>query len=104
MKYTGEPGYWNLTQYRKAKKLALRGKFGFYPRLDKFTGEPVMFIMCNNLRKLQILCSKYVQCPGHFIRTIKKRRYGYYYIRIIDIYLERWVRYMRRRDDWKSIR
>ena len=102
-KYSYLPGYWNLKQYRKARSYAKKG-FGIYPRLDGETMEPVMFVMCKNLRKLQILCSKYIQCPGYFIRTIKCKRYGYYYVRLVDFYLERWVKYMTRKDDWKLIR
>lgn len=104
MNHRENPGYWNLAQYRIAKKQVVKGNVGLYPRLDGNTAEPVMFVMCKNLNKLQILCSKYIQCPGHFIRTIKRKRYGYYYVRLIDIYLERWVRYMKRHEDWKWVK
>jgi hypothetical protein len=96
------PGYWNLKQYRKAKSCVKRGKPGFYPKIC-WDGKTSLFVFHRSLERLQILCSAYIKCPRYFIRTNKRKRYGYYYVRLVEPYMERWIRYMNTHDDWKSV-
>lgn len=97
-----DPSYWNLAQFRLARKRAIKGSTGIWPKTDR-RGQLVIYVMHRNLHKLQILCSKYIECPGHFIRAQKKKRYGYFYVRLFDFYAAKWLKKMERDSSWKKV-
>lgn len=86
-------GLINIEQYRKAKKKVKSGRVGIYPKIDA-KGELVYFLMHRKMKTMQILCDNYIDCPRHFIRLHKKKKYGYFYLRLSEQHAVKWRKIM----------
>lgn len=92
---------YNLDEYRKAKKRAMRGLIGVYMYKSHSVGSVVVF-MSNNLKVIKKACVFSLKMPYSFILLNKKGRYGYYYLLVYGKMLNRYVALKSNEESWKQ--
>ena len=95
---------YNLPAYRKALARVKTGKLGVYPKVDK-KGRLEFYLLHTNLDKMRFVCMNYAKCRCSFIR--RKCRKGspskFFYVKLVDIYSDKWLKYVKHEEDWKKI-